>query len=153
MKSTGGLHPGQWRGIPVPTLGKCHWLVYRSLLCACCLACICSWGTIPNLIAELTWFLSCIYFCSHKIWNQVVRVVKREAQPSFLFLPDCTWRNDCTNMAIRFELMFTFGEGKLMCETYSGLASPRVVCLQITRWGVNFYWIALSKQFQNIKLD
>jgi len=32
---------------------------------------------------------------------EVVRAVRRGAQPSFLFLPDCTWRNDCTNMAIR----------------------------------------------------
>ena len=32
---------------------------------------------------------------------QVVRAIRRGAPASFLFLPDCNWRNDSTNMAIR----------------------------------------------------
>ena len=89
----GGLHSRKRGWIPVSPLGKCHRLVHCALICTGGLACVRSWGFSWKILSFQTAHLfTCI---------QVVRAIRRGAPASFLFLPDCNWRNDSTNMAIR----------------------------------------------------
>ena len=89
----GGLHSRKRGWIPVSPLGKCHRLVHCALICTGGLACVRSWGFSWKILSfQIAHLFTCI---------QVVRAMKRRAPASFLFLPDCNWRNDSTNMAIR----------------------------------------------------